>query len=254
MHTRKNTNIDIIVENCKKIGAEDKDNNCVLIITGSLNPIHRSHIANLQLVRRYFEHHKERPLNVLAAYLSPTHDGYVKNKLGSSHWIPAVDRSKLCQEVIKEENLESLISVAEGEFQYKRFVDFDDVVIELAQFLNDERDKPDGLGLLKKPLKVVYVCGLDHFNNCRHVEQLAKNENIACAVIYRLNASEDYIKRLEEKSSNIYYITLDDERKTLVDISSTKIRKQYQNPTDSEFENLTYSVVNDYLHEKYMKN
>ncbi|CAF4189992.1 unnamed protein product, partial [Adineta steineri] len=62
------------------------------------------------------------------------------------------------------------------------------------------------------------------------------------------------IKRLEEKSSNIYYITLDDERKTLVDISSTKIRKQYQNPTDSEFENLTYSVVNDYLHEKYKKN
>ena len=45
---------------------------CVLIITGSLNPIHCSHIRNLQLVKEYLENHTTRPLHVLAAYLSPT--------------------------------------------------------------------------------------------------------------------------------------------------------------------------------------
>jgi hypothetical protein len=45
---------------------------CVLIITGAFNPIHRSHIANLRLVKNYLENHESRPMNVLAAYLSPT--------------------------------------------------------------------------------------------------------------------------------------------------------------------------------------
>lgn len=45
---------------------------CVLIITGSLNPIHKAHIKNLYRVRKYLENHNSRPLNVLAAYLSPT--------------------------------------------------------------------------------------------------------------------------------------------------------------------------------------
>jgi len=45
---------------------------CVLIITGSFNPIHRSHIYNLQLVKKYLENHDTRSMNVLAAYISPT--------------------------------------------------------------------------------------------------------------------------------------------------------------------------------------
>ena len=45
---------------------------CVLLTTGSFNPIHRSHISNLTIVRNYLENHPKRPLNVLAAFLSPS--------------------------------------------------------------------------------------------------------------------------------------------------------------------------------------
>ena len=45
---------------------------CVLLATGSFNPIHRSHISNLKTVKHYLEQHSERPLNVLAAFLSPS--------------------------------------------------------------------------------------------------------------------------------------------------------------------------------------
>jgi hypothetical protein len=44
---------------------------CVLITTGSLNPVHRSHIKNLELVKKYLEQISPR-WNVLAGYLSPT--------------------------------------------------------------------------------------------------------------------------------------------------------------------------------------
>jgi len=44
---------------------------CVLLTTGSLNPIHRSHIKNLELVKSYLKHSKPQ-WNVLAGYLSPT--------------------------------------------------------------------------------------------------------------------------------------------------------------------------------------
>ena len=44
---------------------------CVLLATGSFNPIHRSHIDNLQKVKAYLEK-LPQPKNVLAAYISPT--------------------------------------------------------------------------------------------------------------------------------------------------------------------------------------
>ncbi|UJR21428.1 hypothetical protein I4U23_024514 [Adineta vaga] len=257
MYTETNTNLEIIIENCQEKKVADKDNNCVLIITGSLNPIHRSHIKNLLLVKTYLEKHETRPLNVLAAYLSPTHDSYVRNKLGSTDWIPGEERCQLCEQAIDLEGLKSFISVAKGELEYDRFADFDEVTIKLAEYLNKELYKTRHV--LSYPLKVVYVCGLDHFNKCSHVEVLARQKNIACAVIYRLGDPDHRIKRLEEKSSNIYYITLDDERETLIDISSTEIRKRYQNAInqnsndDDDDDQITYPFVGKYLKTKYSK-
>ncbi|CAF4529479.1 unnamed protein product [Rotaria sp. Silwood1] len=252
MHTKTNTDIDIIRENCVKRNYQEKENNCVLLITGSLNPIHRSHIKTLQLVREYLERHKSKPLNVLAAYLSPTHDSYVRNKLGQFDWISAEDRCKLCKEVIlSDEDTKSWISVSKGESEFNEFVDFDDVSKNLAEFLNFELCESEKL--LNHPLKVVYVCGLDHFNKCPYVEKLATEKNIACAVTYRLGASDHRIKALEEKSPNIYYITLDEEREKLVDISSTAIRQQCYNSAKTDLIQLTYPCVIKFLEDKYSK-
>jgi len=177
---------------------------------------------------------------------------YVRGKLGNSDWISAEDRCKLCEEAIKDENLEDFISVSKGEIEYNTFLDFDEVSENLAKFLNSELCGSDKL--LENPLKVVYVCGLDHFNKCPHVAQLAKRKNMACAVIYRLDASDNYIKTFDEKSSNIYYITLENERDKLIDISSTVIRQRYRTQLNTDSDNLSYPCVMKYYNDKLSSN
>ncbi len=172
--------------------------------------------------------------------------------MGEPDWISAEDRCKLCEEAIKSENSDDFFAVSRGECECKGgFVDFDEVSKNLAEFLNSTLCGPDKL--LDHPLKVVYVCGLDHFNKCPYVEQLAHAKNMACAVIYRLGANDDHIKISEEKSSNIYYITLEDERKngTLVDINSTAIRKHYRTPNNPDPDTISYPCVIDYYKEKF---
>ncbi len=179
-------------------------------------------------------------------------DSYVRDKLGHSDWISAKKRCELCEEAIKYEKLEDFIAVSRGEIECKTFFDFDEVSENLAKFLNSELCGPDKL--LENPLKAVYVCGLDHFNKCPYVARLAKRENMACAVIYRLGASDDYIKTFDVESSNIYYITLENEREKLIDISSTAIRKLHQTPTNTDPDNLSYPCVKKYYEEKCSKN
>jgi nicotinic acid mononucleotide adenylyltransferase len=217
-------------------------------------------------------------------------DAYVRNKLGRD-WILAKDRCDLCKQVIKEETenqekaiqegkviqeettqegkviqeetiqegkvikeetvqgekVEDWIAVSAGECNWTGFADFDEVTMSLAKFLNEE------CRFIDHPLTVVYVCGLDHFNKCPYVARLAKCKNIACAVIYRPGAFDDGIKDFKEESSNIYYITLDDERETLIDISSTAIRNRYRNGNNTDTFDGTYSCVRSFLQKHYSK-
>ncbi|CAM4868191.1 unnamed protein product [Rotaria socialis] len=250
MHTRENTNIDIIKRNVEDGQLQNKTNNCVLIITGSLNPIHRSHIKNLQLVRNCLEKHTSQPMNVVAAYLSPTHDSYVRSKLGSVHFISAKDRIELCEKAIQSDNdAKNWISVAKGESQCNGFVDFDEVSESLAQFLNTTLHCQEKF--LAHPLKVVYVCGLDHFNKCSYVAQLAELENMACAVIYRCGV-DDYLIKKSHVIPTLYYIPLENEREHLVDISSTAIREAFLHHTNVDLAEFTYPCVVDFLQKKYI--
>jgi hypothetical protein len=94
---------------------------------------------------------------------------------------------------------------------------------------------------------------LDHYNKCRHVESLSKEKNVACAVIYRSGADDKHIQWVAKISSNLYYISLEEERSTLVDISSTKIREKYENSMSTDNDDFTYPHVNDFLKKKYKK-
>lgn len=173
--------------------------------------------------------------------------------MGEKDWIPATERIELCENVIRSnDDIKSWISVAKGESQYDRFVDFDEVSRTLARFLNHHLVKE--MRLLTYPLKVVYVCGLDHFNKCPYAARLAHDENMACAIIYRPDAVDKRIQSSVETTQNLYYISLENKRETLVDISSTAIRKYFSGSNNINLLDYTYQCVIDYLEKKYSNN
>ena len=170
-------------------------------------------------------------------------DDYVRGKLGKAT-ISGRDRCDLCELAIKEHKLEtngpSWLNVSRAECEYRHgFVDFGPTAEALCQYLNSLLVV---LGkYIKKPLYVIYVCGLDHFNKCSDVQRLAQKKYIKCAVIYRKNNNEQNISKLDP-SSNIIYVPLNNERSDILDISSTEIRRCWKNQPD-QLIHLTYPSV-----------
>ncbi|CAF5063401.1 unnamed protein product, partial [Rotaria sp. Silwood1] len=131
-----------------------------MFTTGSFNPIHTAHLRNLLSAKKYLEQEHQPPWNVLAGYISPTHDSYVHKKLGDPAWIPSEDRCQLCEGAITHEGPEmsSWISVSRGESEWSAgFVDFGPVAENFRDFLNSTL--VDQQNILKYPLCVVYICG-----------------------------------------------------------------------------------------------
>ena len=170
-------------------------------------------------------------------------DEYVRGKLGKAT-IPGRDRCDLCELAIKDHESEtrtrSWLNVSRAECEYRYgFVDFSPTTKALSQYLNSLLLV--SRRYLKKPLYVIYVCGLDHFNKCSDVRRLAQEKYIKCAVIYRQNNNEQNISKLDP-SSNIIYVPLNNERSDILDISSTEIRRCWKNQPD-QLIHLTYPSV-----------
>lgn len=182
-------------------------------------------------------------------------DSYVHGKLGDRAWIPAKHRCQLCEGALQSEGpkLASWISVSRGESEWKDgFVDFGPVVENLRDFLNSTLVGPGNV--FKYPLRVVYVCGLDHFNKCSYVEQMAKQKSMGCAVVYRSGCDEKEISN-SAKKSGVLYVSLTKERGKITEISSTAIREYFQNPATSKtnIKQHIYPNVLEYMNKKYQK-
>ncbi len=87
--------------------------------------------------------------------------------------------------------------------------------------------------VLRYPLTVVYLCGLDHFNKCPRVITLGKEENIDCIIVYRIDFDGKRILN-PEKSRNMIYVSLTDERQNILDVSSIRIRQCFENLINSK--------------------
>jgi uncharacterized protein (TIGR02452 family) len=83
--------------------------NIILILSGSLNPIHYGHVMMLEEARKYLESLslKQHHFNVLGMVLAPSSDGYVSKKLGKEA-ITLEKRCQLCQLAIESKT--SMIS------------------------------------------------------------------------------------------------------------------------------------------------
>ncbi|CAF1150871.1 unnamed protein product [Didymodactylos carnosus] len=231
MHSDKTTNIAILRSNVR----DNQNENVVLLKTGSLNPVHRTHISNLVQTKEYLE--RVYSFNVLGGYISPTHDEYVRGKL-QNEFISSKHRIEMCEKAIEESGQESWLSVDRAECMASGFIDFERVSCSLYHFINDKLKLP-------KSVRVIYVSGLDLFNRCNGID-LLRNLKMGVAVVYRPEQRETLIKQLAILDKNVFYVPIDDEtKKTLVDISSTLIRKNFN--SNEECEHLTYTSVLNYL-------
>ena len=120
----------------------------ILLTTGAMNPIHRGHVAMLHAaaVRLRTEGYE-----VVRAYVSPSHDGYVQPKAAASCTIglSASFRLEVARQAVADDPL-----VAVGAWEALRPGDWPDY----PDVCNDLRNR---FGV-----RVYYVCGTDHATKC----------------------------------------------------------------------------------------
>ncbi|CAF3702078.1 unnamed protein product [Rotaria sp. Silwood1] len=110
MHSESTTDLSNLHFNLNSnIGDRD---NVVLIMTGALNPIHRGHISIMIKTREHLE--RVNNFNVIAGYISPTHDDYVRRKL-KNELILGRHRIEMCRRAIDEARQQHWLSIDKAE-------------------------------------------------------------------------------------------------------------------------------------------
>ncbi len=130
---------------------------CVLLSTGSLNPIHLGHVAILDWTRRHLE--LFHGFEVVGAFLSPSHDSYLDSKYGVGKHLDAQTRVSLCKAATQEH---PVIDIPTWESSPNReyWPEFTEVTQTLVQVLQTEFPQQD--------IQVFYVCGSDHYKIARY--------------------------------------------------------------------------------------
>jgi len=220
---------------------DNKKKNIILLSTGSYNPVHRMHI---QILNTAYNQLKDK-FNVICCFISPSADCYVASK--GNILIPFEDRCKMIYEgisyYINREifDLNFNIFLHEWEGSHKYFIDFPEVIREIQYKIN--------LYYKKYNIRVLYVCGMDHYLKCRY----ALRQNVV--VIDR----KPYINNNYETDEKNYVYILKDEKSE--PYSSTEIRNSFFQTGDLKeiykitFPNVAKMVIDFYGKEekKYQK-
>src|SRR3954451_7757853 len=74
----------------------------VLVTTGSFNPIHKQHYNNFEMAKKDLESRLTN-VEVVAGYISPSQDLYVRGKLGK-YAIPIDERIEMCKLAVEKSN------------------------------------------------------------------------------------------------------------------------------------------------------
>lgn len=137
----------------------------VLLTTGAMNPVHLGHVDMFARARRCLE--RDHGFSVLAGYISPSHEGYVRPKC--EHFKQTyLESDKRLECVRRAVQGSDWLECAAWEAAPARghWPDFPVVIKALQSHLSG----PDGgereLSLGGQKCTVFYVCGLDHFKKC----------------------------------------------------------------------------------------
>ncbi|KAJ5066571.1 nicotinamide/nicotinic acid mononucleotide adenylyltransferase 2 [Anaeramoeba ignava] len=205
----------------------DSRRKIVLLCTGSFNPIHKMHIIQFQLAKEYLE--SEFNYNIVGAIISPSHDKYLKRKLGDEA-IPFQERVLMCKKAILEEKLENWMIIDEWEGNQDEFLDF----FEIIQIVQNRISK----NFPNSKIDVIYVCGMDHFLRYKCYERTGY------AVVERIGFSLEDSKFKTDQNRDIYFFK---NTKKGFSMSSSKIRELRDK--GESFDELTYKSVIERLNE-----
>ena len=147
-----------------KVAVGSTETPVVIVMTGALSPVHKGHIKVLETAKSFMD--ATGKYNVIRALLSPTHDGYVKSKLGRSA-IKGQTRLELAQLSLDEAGIGGWASADGWEVGHPNgFIDFPEVTRTLQKQIDTDavinRAKAGG----RPAIKVFFVCGSDHALRC----------------------------------------------------------------------------------------
>jgi hypothetical protein len=175
--------------------------------------------------------------NVICCLISPSADCYVASK--GNILIPFETRCEMVYEAIayyinrEIDDLNFNILLHEWEGSHSYFIDFPEVINEIQYKINKYYKQYN--------IRVLYVCGMDHYLKCRYALQY----NVV--VIDR----KPYINTRFETYEKNYVFILKDEKSE--PYSSTEIRKYFSQGDLKEIEKITFPNVAKMVIDFYKK-
>ncbi|CAF0799720.1 unnamed protein product [Didymodactylos carnosus] len=227
-HSECTTSLQNLANNYSR---EDKGKqSCVLLSSGAFNPICKIHIANLIQARRYLE----RDFNVLAGFLSPSHDDWVKHKTANKDWINCTNRINLCELAIRDAKVEKWISVDKAEYNADYFIDFPQLCHSLFLYINRSRMVSGS-----KLIRVIYVCGFNLYDDCQTSIQTLLSPELNVAVMQGEETVTQY-----SKQDYLWFFGMDYRQYSEVtEFSQIRERLEQKKACDK----ITYPSVIDYI-------
>ncbi|KAF0468061.1 nicotinamide/nicotinic acid mononucleotide adenylyltransferase 1 [Gigaspora margarita] len=238
----------------KNLENESEQPQVILLTCGSYNPIHNLHIQIFEHAKQYLE--EEKKYNIVLGYISPSQDIYVNQKYHKQA-ILLEDRKEMIKLAIKDS---SWIDITTWESlsqeNAKDIIDYYLVVKNLSRFF--EKNEQVRQALKGRPLKIVYLCGLDQVTK-KERKGLRGLEGYEIVIIERylndtnekkdLEYCKEKLKKMYTKDkwklleNQIIFINCKDNN----EISSKKIRKSLKDKDNDDWENMCHPDVVDYI-------
>ncbi|KAH3758256.1 Nucleotidylyl transferase [Pelomyxa schiedti] len=142
-------------------GAHPTKQLVVLLATGSFNPVHQMHIRQFEIARHWLNSHEN--VHVVAGYISPSHDKYLRMKLGAQA-IAWTERVRMCELAVQDHFTQFpaedgfTIFADKWEGMQSGFIDFPEVSANRRQFFASR--------FAAYNLITLFLCGTDLYVKC----------------------------------------------------------------------------------------